>query len=247
MSARTGCEWAILVPTIPRRSADLARLLDVLLPQVEPYGGMVHVVGWLNVGTPRLAELRDSLLAYADDVLGAEYVSFIDDDDLISHDYVAQVMHAVAIGNEPDHIGFVLDYWKDGVFKSRVPHSLRHNRWGHERLPRTDPRKPGELKLWRDFTHVDPMRTEWARRGKFAKAGPRIAEDRVWCRQLREAGFSAKAGATEVFIDRSLYSYFWTPALSAWDERSKLNDLGTATAPRPIIDSTYFTWHPESL
>lgn len=245
MSGRTGCEWAILVPTIPRRADTLARLLEVLLPQVAPYGGMVQVVGWRNVGRPRLAELRDDMLTYADDVLGAEYVSFIDDDDLISPDYVDEIMAAMIDG--PDHIGFVLDYWKDGVFKSHVQHSLRHNRWGHTREPRTDPRTVGQLTFWRDFTHVDPMRTKWARRGKFAKAGPRIAEDRVWCRQLREAGFSAAAGATEIFIDRSLYSYFWTPALSAWDERSKLNDLGAASAARPIIDSPYFTWHPESL
>lgn len=244
MSGRTGCEWAILVPTIPRRADTFALLMERLLPQVEEFGGMVHVVGWRNIGTPRLAELRDSMLAYADDVLDAQYVSFIDDDDLVSPDYVHEVMEAAFLtlaDRRPDHIGFVLDYWKNGIFQGQVEHSLRHKRWGHNR------EADRSLTFWRDFTHVDPMRTSWARRGKFSKAGPRIAEDRVWCRQLREAGFSAAAGATEVFVNRPLYSYFWTPALSAWDERSKLDNLGAATAPRPIIDSPYFTWHPESL
>ncbi len=244
MTGRTECEWAILVPTIPRRRAQLERLLSVLLPQVADWNGMVHVVGWLNTGQPRIAEIRDDMLTYADDVLGAEYVSFVDDDDMISEDYVYEIMKAINSGR-PDHIGFWLDYWKDGQFRSRVEHSFRHSAWGHSWGGRPYGGENRELKLWRDFTHIDPMKTSWARKGRFVRAGKMQAEDRKWCRQLRDRGFSRAAGATEVFIDRSLYTYLWVPGESAWDEAGDLNGIGDPA--RPHVDSPYFTWHPRSL
>ncbi len=225
--------WAILVPTIPRRAALFARLMERLLPQLEPFGGAVKVVGWLNVGQPRIAEIRDSLYQYADETLGARYASFVDDDDLVSSDYAEQIMDLLFW--HPAHVGFRLDCYKDGRFKWPVEHNMRHRMWSIKRDPRTR-----EISLVRDFTHIDPIRLDIARRGRFAAARPHQAEDRIWVKQVRPH----LRGQPHAFIDAVLYQYLWVPSQSAWDEPNRPHGEHIA---RPEIDSPYFIWHPESL
>ena len=234
--------WMILIPTVPARSASFQLLLHRLLPQLEYGAGWVQVCGWLNVGQPRLAEIRDALLEHAERS-GAEYVSFIDDDDMVPDYYVPEIMDAIAahFGTHdvyPDHIGFQLEYWKDGEFRSIVEHSLKHQRWGHH-----SERVNGErrLTLWRHFTHVDPIRTELARKGRFARAGLHQPEDRNWVRQV------TPYVRTEVYIPRVMYQYFWTPSASTWDGPEKLAALGAGPISRPAIESEHFHWHPSSL
>lgn len=226
--------WMICIPTIPRRAETLQRLLLDLMPQTLGAAGQVQVVGWLNVGTPRIAEIRDGFVDYAA-ASGAEYMSFVDDDDRLPEYYVAEVLTALA--SRPDHVGLLLDYWKDGTPRAVVEHRFAWRQW------RTLKARP--LTLVRDFTHIDPIKVSWAQRGRFAAAAPHQMEDRNWCQQLRAAGFSTRAGATEVFIDRVMYRYLWVPDQSAWDTKDKLSTLGIPI--RPFISHPYFTWHPESL
>lgn len=265
--------WLICVPTVPARAEKLERMLAVLLPQTQAYGGNVKVMGWLNTGAPRLAEIRDAMVAYADEQAW-EYVNFFDDDDVPATSYVERVMTAVA-NRRPDHVGFWVEYFKDGVFQGDVEHSLRWPRWATLRcepstckcgraLPhppfgngRAPCRAGSSEKAWtyngkefprsvrfvRDFTHIDPIRTEIAKWGRFADARAHAAEDRAWCRSLRDR-LAGHLGSTEVFIDRVLYSYFWVPEGSVWDHPSKPRGAFTA---RPTIDHPNFFWHKESL
>lgn len=235
MSAPT---WTILVPTIPRRAALFARLMDRLLPQLDLHCGRVVVVGWLNEGTPRLGELRDAMVDWADLQLGAEYVSFVDDDDLVPDYYVTTVL--AALGHRPDHVGFQVDYWKNGERQGLIEHKLSHGRWGARVRRPTDP-PGGKLVIFRDFTHIDPIRTSIARRGRFADAPPHAMEDRAWVRSVRPHL------KTEVYIPRPMYTYFWTPAESAWDRPGAQLGSDAFTHLRPEYVSPYFTWHPESL
>lgn len=218
MSAPT---WAILIPTIGQRESLFLRLLDVLLPQLDAYAGQVRVVAWRNDGHPRLAELRDAMIGSAD----AEYVSFIDDDDLVSHRYVKAI--ADALHDRPDHVGFRLEYCVDGEPKEIVDHSLRHHRW-HRNVDGT---------LVRDFTHVDPVRREHAIRGRFATAKLGRAEDRVWVKQVRPWL------RTEAYVDDVLYRYLWSQSTSSWQRPER---LVPSSRPRPAIDHPYFAWHERS-
>jgi hypothetical protein len=256
--------WLICVPTVPARAAALERMLARLLPQTLPFGGSVKVMGWLNTGTPRLAEIRDAMVAYADEQAW-EYVSFFDDDDVPTGTYVHDIKAAIE-NRRPDHVGFWVEYYKDGVFQGDVEHSLRWPRWA---TLRCEPVKrmaeasdfqhnplgerlewehggmhfPKPVRFVRDFTHIDPIRTEIARWGRFADARPHAAEDRAWCRSLRDR-LAGHLGSSEVFVNRVLYSYFWVPEGSVWDHPSK--QLGSFTA-RPAIDHPNFFWHKESL
>jgi len=110
--------WMILIPTVPARSASFQLLMHRLLPQLKYWAGWVQVCGWLNVGQPRLAEIRDGLLEHAERS-GAEYVSFIDDDDMVPEYYVDEIMIPIHPAKKhlarPDHVGFQLEYWKDEI------------------------------------------------------------------------------------------------------------------------------------
>lgn len=242
--------WTILVPTIPRRAALFARLMERLLPQLDFYRGSVRVVAWLNEGTPRLAEIRDALVDHAA-ASGSEYVSFIDDDDLVPADYVSSIM--AVLPGRPDHIGFPIRYFKNGEDQGLVDHSVRWPRWGARVRRETDP-PGGKLVLYRDFTHIDPIRTELARAASFASAGPHVAEDRAWCRGVRLHVHDRGRPMTEVYIPKIMYHYFWTPAESAWDGPGKVrlgSDAGVSLLSGVLRDKLdphpYFTWHPESL
>ncbi len=236
--------WMICIPTVPTRAASLQRLLHRLLPQVAEWSGAVQVVGWLNAGEPRLAEIRDAMMDGAA-AAGAEYVSFLDDDDMVSIDFVQRIMVAMfQQGASPDHVGFQVEYWKDGKFLGFVEHSLKHRKWGMKRdaLGQVVKNEYGYVDLVRDFTHIDPIRTELAAQGRFSQARRHQAEDRVWCRQIR--GLLK----TEAYIPRPLYQYFWAPSASVWDAHDKLAAARAIThLPRIPVDHPYFSWHPNSL
>jgi hypothetical protein len=217
----TAPTWAILVPTIAQREPLFLRLLDALLPQLDAHEGRVRVIAWRNAGDPRLAELRDTMIGTA----AAEYVSFVDDDDLVSEFYVDEIVQALA--GRPDHVGFKLEYLVDGEPKEVVDHSLRHGRW-HRNV---------EGMLVRDFTHVDPVRWEHAIRGRFAAARPGRAEDRAWVKQVRPFL------RTETYVDKIMYHYLWSQSTSSWQRPERLMP---GTAPRPAVEHPYFEWHERS-
>jgi len=216
----SGHTWSILIPTIGQRADSFARLMDVLLPQLDPYAGRVRVLAWWNNGDPPLGDIRQALVETA----GTDYVCFVDDDDLVPDYYVAEVVRALE--SRPDHVGFQVGYHVDGVLREVVDHSLRHRRWY---------RDAGGL--YRDLTHLDPLRTDLALRGDFRRRMRRgRAEDRPWVKQVRPHV------ATEEYIDKVMYHYLWSEAGSAWQNPDRIRQGFT----RPDVDHPHFTWHPES-
>lgn len=247
--------WTILIPTIPKRAPMFVKLMERLLPQTDAHGDSVRVVAWLNDGAPRLAEIRDRMIHDASEA-GTEYVSFVDDDDMVTEDYVDSIMGAMLAhpGQRPvDHIGFRVFMTKDGQahqpyggFSPQVPsefrkgwraepgiveHSLKWKRWGITN---------GGM-LFRDFTHIDPIRTMYASAGRFAEAPALGAEDRAWVKQVRPFL------KTEAFVEKVLYHYRWVPADSAWDRPMGPSDYWPVAYPHMLdeIDHPNFAWHPE--
>jgi hypothetical protein len=209
--------WTILVPTLGQRADLFARLLNALLPQLDPHAGSVRVLGWWSHGTPTIGAIRDQLLSGA----GTDYVSFVDDDDLVPGDYVDQV--TAALRSRPDHVGFKVEYSIDGVRQEVIDHSLRYGRWGRSRTG-----------LFRDITHIDPVRTSLARRGRFDVVQPGRAEDQAWVNQVRPHL------RTETYVDAVMYHYLWSPKVSAWQRPDLIRPVGA----RPEIGHPHFAWHP---
>lgn len=211
--------WTILVPTLGQREALFARLMGVLLPQLDEHEGRVRVLAWRNNGQPSISQIRDALVAAA----GSDYVSFIDDDDLVPEYYVAEIVRAIA--ERPDHVGFKIEYSTDDEHREIVEHSLKWRKWG----------RGHDGQLYRDVTHIDPVRTDLAVRGRF-RVRPGRAEDRVWVKQVR------KFLRTEVYIDKIMYYYLYREHITAWRSPQTIEHV----AGRPAIDHPYFSWHPES-
>ncbi|SRR5258706_5477897 len=171
--------WSILVPTIPHRHEKLLRLLDRLGEQMD---GNVEVVLYRdNLEASYPAKCQTLLEAAA-----GEYVSFIDDDDLVAPDYIPKITEALTAG--PDYVGFIVDYSVDGVSQGHFFHSLSHPGWGV---------------YTRDISHLNPIRRSIALQGKFE--GPGHGADSNWAAQVRATGLCV----SQMMIDEPLYYYLF--------------------------------------
>jgi hypothetical protein len=236
--------WTVLVPTIGQRRDYLCQMLDGLLPQVDAQGGKVNVLCYWDNGEVSIAAKKQALLEAAD----GEYISYVDDDDTVSKDYVAAIVAALA--SRPDYVGLKLQVYEDGRPFALSHHSLRHGGWIDtaadtpklRRELRAHPELAGVLR--RDITCANPMRADIARTAKFtgARGDP---EDRMWASQLRDGGLLR----TEVFVDRVLYHYWWAPSQSVWIQPTQtISTTDQAGRPwRPLqVASPHFAWHPAS-
>lgn len=212
--------WTILVPTLGEREALLRRLLDSLLPQLEPAGGRVRVLAYWNYGLPRLPAIRQKLVESAD----TEYLSFVDDDDLVSDRYAELVLGA--LDRRPDYVGWLVQCYQKGRPTAISHHSIRYGGWWNE-----------PTAYFRDLSHINPIRTELARLADFRAARPGQAEDRAWVTQLRETGRVRE----EFFIDQVMYHYHYEPRKSAWRRPGRIR----RGFRRPRVDHPLFAWHPE--
>lgn len=172
--------WSILIASIEHRADKLKRLLDVLMPQVKDAEG-VEVLIYRDNLEASIGYKRQHLVESST----ADYVSFIDDDDLVSDDYVAKVTAALA--ESPDYVGFRQRYTKDGVEQLPVFHSLQYKGgW------RSD-----NEGFYRGITHFNPIRRELALLVSFEGDH---GEDERWSQRLEATG----RVESEVFIDEEL-------------------------------------------
>src|SRR5437868_14169327 len=120
-------KWSILIVTIPRRREKLKELLNLLKPQLIPYLD-VEVVAKEREHSLSLGQFRHRMIEESK----AQYVSFIDDDDLVAEDYVSQIYPKL---DGVDQVGFKLHYYQDAQMRSTVDHDLRAEGWhGHPNL-----------------------------------------------------------------------------------------------------------------
>lgn len=218
-------KWEILIATLCSRTESLARLLGVLMPQVDEVGrGDVHVTAYRNQGERPLADIRQALIDFSQ----AEYVSFIDDDDLPADDYVETILPLL---DGVDTINWRMQVYIDGQAQKPTFHGLAFGGW-YENVDG----------YYRDVSHLNPMRAELTRRCDFTKRLP--PEDYGWVEQIRELV------KTEHVIPytKVMYHYYhsstagsmWVPGVAA------KRYLGGILPACPKIDSPNFFVHPRS-
>jgi hypothetical protein len=173
--------WQVLITSIPHRHEKLLRLLDGLDSQRQPGFGALLYRDDLEVP---YGDKTQALLEAAT----ADYVSCVDDDDMLAPGAVAKIMDAIA-EQAPDYVGFHVDWTRDGVPQRPVVHSLRYGTWQD---------RPEQLE--RDITQFNPVRRELALLGTWE--GGWEAERR-WAAQLRDSGRVKR----EAFIPEPLYQY----------------------------------------
>ena len=202
-----GVTWEILIATLCSRTKLLQRLLDVLLPQVDAVDGQVRVTAYRNQGERPLGQIRQALLDHAD----AQYVCFIDDDDLVHRQYVETVLPLL---DGVDYIGWQQQLFINGRKADRVTyHSLRYREWIET-----------PMAWFRDVTHLNPIRLELARKARFDQGSP---EDYNWVRAVRPYV------ETEHYIEGTcMYYYLAEPLDSSWT-LGTVRHLAVEYPPRP--------------
>jgi hypothetical protein len=210
----------ILIPTLGQRETVLRRLLGILLPQTEPHNGRVQVMGWFNNGQPSLGEIRDGLV----DASTTDYVTFVDDDDVVPGYYVQEVLRGLE--HWPDKLGFPVELYVRNRLQETCDQSLRHTGWYRD----------ARGVLCRDVVHIAPVRREIAAAGRFAVAAAGQAEDIAWVEQVRPLLHS------EHYLPAVMYHYLYSPRSSAWRAPASI----TRGHPRPTVDHPHFRWHPAS-
>lgn len=173
--------WDILISSIPHRHDQLCGLLKELDSQLPAPGVGVHL--YRDNLEATYGEKAAALLASS----AADYVSYIDDDDMPAPDYVARITAALAEG--PDYVGYPVRWTIDGELQRPVEHSLRHGRW--ENLPDM---------LVRDISEKNPLRRELAWTGVWVGG---YAAEQQWAAGVRASGLVK----TEVWIDEPMYYY----------------------------------------
>jgi glycosyltransferase involved in cell wall biosynthesis len=139
------------------------------------------------------------------DAARGEYCCFVDDDDVVSDDYIEKIL--AALENKPDICGIT-----GQVIQLRYPVTTRlfHLSVAHPEvfsLPIKGPERE-ELGISRFASHLCPIRTEIARQVRFPKDVKH--EDNGYSGRLQEAGL-----LRETIIEGVIYYYFYRANLLA--------------------------------
>ena len=172
----------ILIPTIPARSRYLLNLLECLAPQLTRADIGLLILS--DDGTLEIGEKRNRLLEMA----RADYVCFIDDDDLVSPNYVSAL--SGALQSSPDCVGFKMRRFYDQIEIGEGINSIKCGSYRNE--GHTFYRTPG---------HLNPIRRELAVQIGFEPISRH--EDMIFAERI------FPLLKTEVFIDEHLYEYWY--------------------------------------
>lgn len=174
---------SILILTLETRKKFYDRLLAILTPQLcDEVEVLVNADnGEKSIGTKRNELLNES---------GGKYVCFIDDDDLITKDYIERILAAAKL--EPDAIGFKKRVMVDGRFDKEAIHSIRFGKWETKQWK-------GKTSYLRTPNHLNPVRRDIALHHPFIEVNH--GEDADYSTRIKPEI------RTEVFIDRALYVY----------------------------------------
>ena len=180
---------SILIPTLVSRSLMLKRLMDCLLPQLNDQVEVLIETDnrELSTGTKRNKLLNRSI---------GEYVTFIDDDDLVSEDYIKLIFEG--INKKVDVIGISMIFTRNGKNPQTSIHSIKYKKWSSG----VDPDNPSKTIYYRSPSHTNPIRSELAIKQVF----PNITrgEDSEYSKKI------LKHLKTEHFIIKPIYYYLKT-------------------------------------
>lgn len=117
------CDLSILIPSLHNRSASREELLKALARQPFKYMSRCQVLVDIDGRQVTIGAKRNRLLAAA---IG-RYVTFIDDDDLVTPDYLERVFEGIDKG--VDHVGVGMMFTPDHGRHHLVECSMHHE-WG---------------------------------------------------------------------------------------------------------------------
>lgn len=177
---------SILIPTMTRRKDYLDRIMGILNPQKTDE---VEILINNDNGEKTTGEKRNELL----DIANGDYIAFVDDDDIVSKDYVKKILQATK--TNPDVIGIHLLHKEDNVLRGLTYHSLKYDHWWDE----PSPTNPGLTNYYRNPNHLNPVKREYALKARFPEIN--VGEDRSYSQNLLQYL------KTEENIESPIYEY----------------------------------------
>lgn len=172
---------SILVCSLASRLDKLQRLQKVLEPQLH---NDVEVLVKTDSGELVIGKKRNMLL----DEAKGDYVAFVDDDDIVSNDYVRKIMEATE--NRPDCCGIQGIITFQGQDPRMFIHSLKYKEWFEQNGI-----------YYRCPNHLNPIKRELAVATKFPERN--FGEDRDFSTRL------LPLLKDEKFIPGVLYHYLY--------------------------------------
>jgi hypothetical protein len=186
-------DLAILICHIPERIEFLRRLSAVLDPQITPnVKVLVDDSRYKKIGRK-----RNDLL----DRVNAKYLCFIDDDDLISTNYVQLLL--AGIHQDVDCCSLKGIITEDGQNPLLFEHSIKYKAY----KTITDS-EPGEIRYERYPNHLNCIKSEIAKQFRFPEekhedGDGNHGEDFSWAKKIHLSGLIK----TEHYIPQVIYHY----------------------------------------
>jgi glycosyltransferase involved in cell wall biosynthesis len=174
-------KWDLLVLSQPSRIRFLWQLLEILKPQIHAKPVEIKIRQFdpaISLGENRNILRRQST---------AEYVSFLDDDDLVTNDFVAKILPLL---DGVDQVSFNCLIYRNWTKLPMAYHSLKYGNWFQD-----------DNGFYRDISHIaSVMRRELAIRVPMEGG---IGEDWRWSQEMRKLGIVK----TEHHVEEPLYHY----------------------------------------
>jgi len=176
----------ILICTIPTRENEFNLLKHHLQSQINELGvqKQVSILSKLDNKQISVGAKRQLLLEEAT----ADYIVFIDDDDMIPYYYVDKILEAIKLS--PDCIGFRIEC--TGTSGKTASASNKWDDWAEN---------VGGFDYVRTIYHKTPVKREIAL--AIGYEDKRFGEDYCYSKRLKESGLLKN----EVFIDKVMYEY----------------------------------------
>ena len=146
----------------------------------------VEILTEIDSGINSIGYKRNKLL----DRAKGEYVAFIDDDDMISSDYIYKIMYAIE--SKPDCCSLMGVISWDGKNEEIFEHSIKYKEYKTTNNPIRYERYPN---------HLNVIKTSIAKQFKFEEINH--GEDTAWATQIFKSGLIK----TEAPIEGVIYHY----------------------------------------
>jgi len=154
---------SILICSVPGRSEKLSHLLGVLTPQIEKSHQHVEVLINLDDRRLTIGEKRNRLVRASSGM----FVAFVDDDDLVSPNYVDEIVKAIESNPQADVLSLDGVITFDGKNPAVFSHSVQHGGW----VTRNG-------MYFRTPNHLNPVARRHALKVKYQEINH--GEDRAW-------------------------------------------------------------------
>lgn len=195
---------SILICTLPERSNHLDILVKEILRQCEEHNDPIEIFAENSDRQMSIGLKRNRLL----EKVTGKYLCFIDDDDMISPNYIKHIMEGIE--KDVDCISLRGEMTTDGLNPEIFEHSIKYNAWKTNNLtnispPTTSPSERGvrgeAIKYERYPNHLNTIRSSIAKEFQFPTKNH--GEDHAWSKQIHESGLIK----TEHYVPEVTYYY----------------------------------------